>query len=145
MLSTVLDWLKAQKQTNLKALLAEHTSSEVGKLILQNQQNFAIHQGTLYLCSTPKGETGALLLFMVPKAHHVATLNVCLVCQDHFTKHIMAYVTPNQTAKNIACHIGAQISSILAVFSSFKTILRTVQYYIYYYYSSSQGFYIWKY
>ena len=34
--STVLDWLKAQKQTNLKMLLAEHTSSKEGKLILQN-------------------------------------------------------------------------------------------------------------
>ena len=31
MLSTVLYWLKAQKQTNLKMLLAEHTSSEEGK------------------------------------------------------------------------------------------------------------------
>ena len=36
MLSTVLDWLKAQKQTNLRMLLAEHVSSEEGKLILQN-------------------------------------------------------------------------------------------------------------
>ena len=36
-LSTVLDWLKAQKQTNLKMLLAEHTSSEEAKLILWNQ------------------------------------------------------------------------------------------------------------
>ena len=25
-----------------------------------------------------------------------------LVFQDHFTKHVLAYVTPNQTAKNIA-------------------------------------------
>ena len=36
MLSTVLDWLKALKQTNLRTLLAEHASSEEGKLILQN-------------------------------------------------------------------------------------------------------------
>ena len=33
-LSTVLDWLKAQKQTNLRMFLAEHTSSEEGKLII---------------------------------------------------------------------------------------------------------------
>ena len=39
-LSAVLDWLKAQKQTNLKTLLAEHASSEEGKLVLWNQQNF---------------------------------------------------------------------------------------------------------
>ena len=74
-LSTVLDWLKAQKQTDLKALLAEHTSSEEGTLILCNQQNFNIHQVALY--SMPKGETKNLLLFVVPKAHCVATLNGC--------------------------------------------------------------------
>ena len=49
MLSTVLNWLKAQKKTDLKALLAEHASSEEGQLILQNWQNFTIHQGALYL------------------------------------------------------------------------------------------------
>ena len=36
MLSTVLDWQRAQKQKDLKTLLAEHASSEEGKLILQN-------------------------------------------------------------------------------------------------------------
>ena len=69
MLSAVLDWLKAQKKTDLKALLVEHTSNKEGQLILQNQQNFMIHQGVLYLCSMPKGETQDLLLFVVPKAH----------------------------------------------------------------------------
>ena len=44
---------------------------------LQNEQNFSIHQGALYLCSMPKGETEDLLLFVVPKAHCVATLNGC--------------------------------------------------------------------
>ena len=34
MLSTVLYWLKAQKKTDLKVLLAEHASSKEGKLIL---------------------------------------------------------------------------------------------------------------
>ena len=34
MLSTVLDWLKAQKKTDLKVLMAEHASSEEGNLIL---------------------------------------------------------------------------------------------------------------
>ena len=75
MLSTMLDWLKAQKQTDLKILLAEHSSSEEGNLILCNQQNFMIHQGPLYLHSMPKGETEDLLLFVVPKTHCVATLN----------------------------------------------------------------------
>ena len=77
MLSAVLDWLKAQKKTDLKVLLVEHASSEEGNLILCNRQNFAIHQGALYLHSTSKGETEDLLLFMVPKAHCVAALNGC--------------------------------------------------------------------
>ena len=42
-LSAVLDWLKAQKQTDLKVLLAEHASSEEGSLILHNQHNFVFH------------------------------------------------------------------------------------------------------
>ena len=33
-LSAVLDWLKAQKETDLKALLVEHASSEEGQMIL---------------------------------------------------------------------------------------------------------------
>ena len=73
-LSAVLDWLKAQKKTDLKALLAEHTFSEEGWLILQN---FAIHQGTLYLCSMPKGETEDVILIMAPRGHCVTTLNWC--------------------------------------------------------------------
>ena len=77
MLNEVQDWLKAQKKTDLKALLVEHASSEEGQLILQNWQNFTIHQGALYLHSMPKGETGDLLLFVVPKVHQIATLNGC--------------------------------------------------------------------
>ena len=185
MLITVLDWLKAQK-TDFKALLAEHASSEEGQPILWNWQNFMIHLGALYLCSMPKGKTKDLLLFIVPKGHHVAALNGChrdvghqdhghtlsllwecfwwlgmanqmqqsirscvyclqhegnlskvplhpimattpmdllhvdftsiettlelngltkvinvLVFLDHFTKHVMAYVTPNQTDKTV--------------------------------------------
>ena len=61
--------LQAQKKTDLKALLAEHTSSKEGQLILWNQQNFTIHQVALYLHSMPNGETKDLLLFVVPKAH----------------------------------------------------------------------------
>ena len=73
MLSAMLDWLKAQKQ---KTLLEEHTSSKV-KLVPWKQQNFMIHQGALYLCSMPKGKTEDLLLFTVPKVHHVTTLIGC--------------------------------------------------------------------
>ena len=68
-LSAVLDWLEAQKKMDLKTLLAEHASSEEGQLILQNQQNFMIHQKALYLCSRPKGKNEDLLLFVVPKVH----------------------------------------------------------------------------
>ena len=76
-LSAVLDWLGVQKKTDLKALLANHASSEEGWLILRNHQNFTIYQGALYLCLKPKGETEDLLWFVVPKAHWVAALNGC--------------------------------------------------------------------
>ena len=75
--NAVLDLLGAQKKTDLKALLADHASSEESQLILQNQPNFMIYQGALYLHSQPKGETKDLLLFVVHKAHWVATLNEC--------------------------------------------------------------------
>ena len=50
-LNAVLDWLEAQKKTNLKTLLGEHTSSEEGQLVWRNHQNFMIHQKALYLCT----------------------------------------------------------------------------------------------
>ena len=152
-------------------------------MVWKNHQNFTSLQGTLYLCSTPKGENEDLLLSLVPKVHQTAALNGChrdaghqghdhtlsllqecfwwpgmakqmrqvtkacrcclqykgstpkaplcpivattpldllhvdftsietmmelgvtnvLVFQDHFTKHVLVYVTPNQTAKTIA-------------------------------------------
>ena len=52
-LSAVLDWLRALKKMDLKALLANHASSEEGWLILWNYQNFTIYQGALYLHSMP--------------------------------------------------------------------------------------------
>ena len=79
MLSEVLDWLKAQKKTDLNALLAEHASSEEGRLILRNWQNFTIHQGALYLHSMPKGETENIPLFMVTMAHWVAAIGMQVI------------------------------------------------------------------
>ena len=76
-LNAVLDLLEVQKKTDLKTLLAEHASSEEGRLILRNQQNFTIHQKALYLSSMPKGENEDLLLFVVPKVHQVAALKGC--------------------------------------------------------------------
>ena len=76
-LNAVLDWLEAQKKTFLKTLLGEHASSTDGQLVWRNHQNFVIHQKALYLCMTPKGENEDLILFMVPRAHQVTTLNGC--------------------------------------------------------------------
>ena len=185
-LDVVLRWLESMKKTDLRTLLGEYMLSEEGWMVCRNCQNFTTLQGTLYLCSTPKGENEDLLLFMVPKMHQTATLNGChrdaghqghdhtlsllqehfwwpgmakqmrqvikackhylqyesgtpkaplcpivatdplnllhvdftsietmmelnqsprvanvLVFQDHFTKHVLAYVTPDQTAKTI--------------------------------------------
>ena len=76
-LDAVLQWLEAKKKTDLRTLLGEHASSEKGWIIWRNCQNFTVLQGTLYLCSMPKGENEDLLLFMVPKAHQTAALNGC--------------------------------------------------------------------
>ena len=51
--------------------------SEDGRMVWRNCQNFTSLQGTLYLHSTPKGEDEDLLLFIVPRAHRIATLNGC--------------------------------------------------------------------
>ena len=186
-LDAVLQWLESKKKIDLRTLLGEHTLGEEGQIIWRNCQSFTVLQGTLYLCSMPKGKNEDLLLFVVPKTHWTAALNGChqgvehqghdhtlsllqeffwwpgmakqmrpvirackcclyfeggtpkaplcpivattpldllhvdftsietmlqlnqsprvaniLVFQDHFTRHILAYVTPDQTAKNIA-------------------------------------------
>ena len=185
-LNAVLNWLEAQKKTDLKTLLGEHASSKEGQLVWRNCQNFMIHEKALYLHSMPKGKNEDLLLFVVPKVFWVTSLNGChqdaghqdhdrtlsllqehfwwpgmtsqmwqsirtctcclqhegslpkaplhpivatasldllhadftsiettlepnqsprvtniWVFQDHFTKHVLAYVTPDQTAKTI--------------------------------------------
>ena len=76
-LDAVLNWLEAQKKTDLRTLLGEHISSEEGQMVWRNHQNFRILQNALYLCSMPKGENEDLLLFVVLKAHWIATLNGC--------------------------------------------------------------------
>ena len=185
-LDAVLQRLGSKKKADLRTLLRECIMSKEGQIVWRNCQNFTSLQGTLYLCSTPKGENEDLLLFIVPKVHRTATLNRChqdaghqgrnhtlsllqkcfwwpgmakqmrqvikacrhclqydgstpkaplcpivatapldllhddftsietmmeldksprvanvLVFQDHFTKHVLSYVTPNQTAKTI--------------------------------------------
>ena len=200
-LDAVLQWLESEKKTDLRTFLGEYASSKESQMVWRNCQNFTTLQGTLYLCSTPKGENEDLLLFMVPKMHWTATLNGCpqdeghqgcdctlsllqehfwwpgmakqmrqvikackcflqyeggtpkaslcpivattpldllyvdftsiettlelnqaprvtniLVFQDHFTKHKLAYVTPDQTAKTIAKFLyGGYISIFRAL------------------------------
>ena len=185
-LDAVLQWLGSRKKVDLRTLLREYIKSEEGWKVWRNCQNFISLQGTLYLCSTLKGEDEDLLLFVVSKAHWHATLKGChqdvghqgcdctlsmlqehfwwpgmakqmrqvikacrdclqyegstpkaplcpivatapldllhvdfttiettieldksprvgnvLVFQDHFTKYLLAYVSPNQTAKTL--------------------------------------------
>ena len=76
-LDAVLCWLEAKKKIDLKTFLREHASSEEGQIVWRNHQNFMVLQDALYLHSTPKGENEDLLLFLVPKAHQTAALNVC--------------------------------------------------------------------
>ena len=76
-LEAVLQWLGSGKKADLRTLLGECIKSEEGWMVWRNCQNFASLRGTLYLCSTPKGEDEDLLLFVVPKVHQTATLNGC--------------------------------------------------------------------
>ena len=76
-LDAVLHWLEAKKKTDLRTLLGEHASSEEGRMVWRNCQNFTILQNALYLHSMPKGENEDLLLLVVLKAHQTATLNGC--------------------------------------------------------------------
>ena len=76
-LDAVLQWLESKKKTDLRTLLREHTLSQEGWIVWRNCQNFTALRGTLYLCSTPKGENEDLLLFTVPKMHQTAALNGC--------------------------------------------------------------------
>ena len=68
-LDAVLQWLGSRKKADLRTLLRECIMSEEGQMVWRNCQNFTSLQGTLYLCSTPKGENEDLLLFIVPKVH----------------------------------------------------------------------------
>ena len=68
-LDAVLQWLESKKKANLRTLLGECIMSKEGQMVWRNCQNFTSLQGTLYLCSTPKGENEDLLLFIVPKVH----------------------------------------------------------------------------
>ena len=72
-----LQLLDSRKKADLRTLLGECIMSKEGWMVWRNCQNFISLQGTLYLCSTPKGEDEDLLLFMVPKAHWTAALNGC--------------------------------------------------------------------
>ena len=76
-LNALLSWLGTQKKTNLRTLLGEHASSKEGQMVWRDHQNFMTPQNALYLRSMPKEENEDLLLFIVPKAYQIATLNGC--------------------------------------------------------------------
>ena len=76
-IDAVWHWLEAKKKIDLRTLLGEHASSEEGRMVWRNHQNFMVLQDALYLHSMPKGENEDLLLFVLPKAHWTAALNGC--------------------------------------------------------------------
>ena len=76
-LNAVLHWLETKKKADLKTLLRECIMSKDCQMVWRTCQNFTSLQGTLHLCSTPKGEDKDLLLFVVPRAHWIAALNGC--------------------------------------------------------------------
>ena len=76
-LDAVLNWLEAQKKTDLKTLLGDHAFSKEGQWVWRNCQIFTIDQKAFYLHSMPRDKNEDLLLFVVPRVHRVTTLNGC--------------------------------------------------------------------
>ena len=76
-LDAVLQWLGSKKKADIRKLLGESIMSEEGQMVWRNCQNFPSLRGTLYLHSTPKGESEDLLPFIVAKVHQMAALNGC--------------------------------------------------------------------
>ena len=74
-LDAVLWWLGSGKKADLRTLLGECIMREEGGWCGETAKTSL--QGTLYLCSTFKGEDEDLLLFIVPKVHQTVTLNRC--------------------------------------------------------------------
>ena len=66
-LDAVLQWLESKKKANLRTLLGECIMSEKGQLVWRKCQNFTSLQGTLYLCSTPKGRMRICYSTLYPK------------------------------------------------------------------------------
>ena len=119
MLNTVLDWLKAQKKTDLKALQVEHTSSEESWLILGNWQNLSkvpLHPivATALMDLLHVDFTSIEMTLELNRLLKVANV---LVFQDHFMKHVMAYVTPNQTAERVTKFLYQGYISIFGALS----------------------------
>ena len=75
-LSAVVDWLEAQKD-GLKDTFSRACLKSGGLTDLAELTELHDSPESLYLGSMPKGENDNLLLFTVPKAHWVATLNEC--------------------------------------------------------------------
>ena len=69
----VTNWAAAQREDPI----LDAASSEEGKMVWRNCQNFMVLHDALYLHSMPKGENEDLLLFIVLKAHWTAVLNGC--------------------------------------------------------------------
>ena len=74
LLGTVLDWLKAQKQTDLKALLVEHSSSEEGNLILCNDRILWFIRDLVPMVNVQRWNWRSPALHGL-QAHHVTALN----------------------------------------------------------------------
>ena len=76
-LEAALEWLTGQKKDDLKTLLAKHATEEEGWMLFCQLYRFTSRKGVFYMKSIGEDGVEELSLFVVPKVHQIAVLNVC--------------------------------------------------------------------
>ena len=76
-LKIVMEWISSHIVQDLKHLLGDHTMTEEGMAIPQEQKKFTLHQGALYHCHTLARELEEAMHFVVPTALRVVAMNGC--------------------------------------------------------------------
>ena len=82
LLAICLEWMCTKKDIEprkrdalLKEWMGDHYDSDEGHALFRAWNTFTIRKGVLYVNVTPKGETDALLAFLVPRAHRRTAIN----------------------------------------------------------------------
>ena len=67
--------LPSRQDTLLKECLGAETETEQGKMFFHICNSLVLNRGLMYVNTTPKGETGGVLVFVIPVAQRCMALN----------------------------------------------------------------------